>query len=90
MAGQWIFMLVVWVAFEAFGAFRKVPQPKRMRRAAIAAFIIGFLVTVGSMPVETEPVAMYGTAAALNGIAVLIFYGVRAVAEKLLKKAKST
>ena len=82
-------MLVVWGAVEAFGAFRKVPQPKRMRRAAITAFLIGFFTSIGSMPAEVEPMAMYVTAAGLNGIAVLLFYGVRALIEKLLKKRKS-
>lgn len=89
MDPQWIFMLIVWGAVEAFGAFKKVPQPKRMRRGAIAAFLIGFLTSVGYMPADTEPLTMYGVSAALNGIPVLLVYGVRVLIQKLLKKTRT-
>lgn len=77
-------MLAIWLAVEVFS--RKTPRPKRIRRAAFVAFIVGTLSGVGQASNSHNTLVVLAISALINGFGILVFYGIRLLISKLWDK----
>lgn len=84
MDAHWIFMLAIWLAVEVFS--RKTPRPKRIRRAATVAFIVGTLSLAGQASSNQNIWVFLVSSAFINGVGILIFYGIRLLISKVWDK----